>query len=119
MKRIRSALNSRPTPGRRNVQTRVGTFGSRKEAERTLTAWLADLDKGIAIEPMKLRLSDLLRRWLHDEAAARVRPTTLAGYRATIEHHVIPLLEPRAKDVPLWQDGAWLHAPLPTSASAW
>ena len=25
----------------------------------------------------------------------------------------------RVEDVPLWQDGTWLYAPLPTSESAW
>jgi integrase len=64
----------------------------RKEAEKTLTAWLADLDKGVTVEPTKLRMADLLRRWPDDEAAAHVRPTMLAGYRATVEHHIIPAL---------------------------
>ena len=87
---IRVELPPNPRTGKR--QTRVGTFDTRKEAEKTLTAWQADLDKGMAVEPTKLRMAELLRRWLDDEAAARVRLTTLEGYRASVEHHVIPAL---------------------------
>jgi integrase len=81
-----------PDPRTGNRQRRVGTFDTRKEADKTLTAWLADLDKGIAVEPTKLRMADLLGRWLGDEAAARVRPRTLEDYRATVENHVTPAL---------------------------
>jgi hypothetical protein len=46
-------------------------------------------NRGVTIKPTKLKMNDLLRRLLDDEAAARVRPTTPAGYRATVEHDVV------------------------------
>jgi integrase len=81
-----------PNPRTGERKRRVATFGTKREAEKTLTAWLADLDKGVTVTPTKLRMAALLRRWLDDEASAHVRPTTLAGYRSTVETHVIPAL---------------------------
>ena len=63
---------------------------------KTSSAWLADLDKGISVEPTKMAMTELLRRWLDDEAAARVRGTTLAGYRATVENQPDPRTRQRA-----------------------
>jgi integrase len=87
---VRCEMPPDPRTGKR--KRRVATFDTKREADKTLTAWLADLDKGVTVEPTKLRMADLLRRWLDDEAAANVRPTTLEGYRATVENHVIPHL---------------------------
>ncbi len=87
---VRVEMPPDPRTGKR--KTRAGTFDSEKAAEKALTAWLADLDKGVAVEPTKMKMTELLRRWLDDEAAARVRPTTLAGYRLTVETHIIPAL---------------------------
>lgn len=39
-----------------------------------------------------MTVADLLRSWLDDVAAHRVRPTTLAGYRWQCEKYVIPAL---------------------------
>ena len=74
---VRVEMPPDPRTGQRKA--RVGTFDTEKAAEKTLTAWLADLDKGISVEPTRMTMTELLRQWLDDEAAARVRPTTLAG----------------------------------------
>jgi integrase len=87
---VRVEMPPHPRTGKRKA--RVGTFDTEKAAEKTLTAWLADLDKGVTVEPTKMTMTELLRRWLDDEAAARVRSTTLAGYRLTVETHIIPAL---------------------------
>lgn len=87
---VRVEMPPDPRTGKR--KSRAGTFDTEKAAEKTLTAWLADLDKGVTVEPTRMRMTELLRRWLDDEAAARVRPTTLAGYRLTVETHIIPAL---------------------------
>ena len=50
-----------------------------------------------------------------------VQRRRMPGASSQEEHaaHNSGPLEQRVEDVPLWQDGAWLYAPLPTSESAW
>jgi hypothetical protein len=87
---VRVELSPDPAAGAR--RSRVATFSTRKDAEKTLTKWLAEADMGGVVLPSKLTMRDLMRRWLDDEIAARVRPTTLEGYRLTVELHIIPRL---------------------------
>src|SRR5215212_8321379 len=87
---VRVEMPPDPRTGKRKA--RAGTFDTEKAAEKTLTAWLTEFDKGITVEPTRMTMTELLRRWLDDEAAARVRGTTLEGYRATVENHLIPAL---------------------------
>jgi integrase len=81
-----------PDPATRARRSRVETFDTRKDAEKTLTKWLAEGDTGTVVLPGKLTMNDLMRRWLDDEMAARVRPTTLEGYRISVESHIMPRL---------------------------
>jgi integrase len=81
-----------PDPSTGNRRSRVETFYSKKEAEKTLTKWLSEADTGTVALPTKLTIDDLMRRWLDDEMETRVRPTTLEGYRITVETHIIPRL---------------------------
>lgn len=87
---VRVELPNHPASGAR--RSRVETFSTEREAEKALTRWLSEADEGAVVLPSKIVMRDLCRRWLDDEAAAHVRPTTLAGYRATVENHVIPAL---------------------------
>jgi integrase len=87
---VRAELPPDPVSGKR--RSRAGSFRTEKEAERALTKWLSEVDEGTVILPSKITMRDLCRRWLADEAAHRVRPTTLAGYTLTVEKHVIPCL---------------------------
>jgi integrase len=87
---VRVELSPDPATGSR--RSRVETFYTRKEAEKTLTKWLSEADTGGVALPTKLTINDLMRRWLDDEMATRVRPTTLEGYRITVESHIIPRL---------------------------
>ena len=87
---VRVELSPDPATGAR--RSRVETFNTEKEAEKTLTKWLAEADTGTVVLSSKLTMRDLMRRWLDDEMAARVRPTTLEGYRISVETHIIPRL---------------------------
>ena len=87
---VRVEMPADPRTGKR--LSRVGTFDTRKEADKALTAWLAELDRGIVSEPTKLTIADLLSRWLDDEVAPGVRANTLVTYRTTVERHLIPRL---------------------------
>lgn len=64
--------------------------GTKKEAEAKLRELLHQLDTGSFVTPNKLTLGDLLKQWLNDYAAHKVRPRTLEGYQYIIERHLIP-----------------------------
>lgn len=66
--------------GKRRRQWKSFT-GSRRAAEARLNELLADVDAGVYIKPTKATLGAFFERWLSDYAAARVRATTLEGYR--------------------------------------
>jgi integrase len=76
-----------PVTGERRRGT--ATFRTRKEAESREREWLSQIEKGVVVTATKTTLAAHLRAWL-DVVATTVRPTTLAGYRATVEHHLIP-----------------------------
>jgi integrase len=90
---VRAPLPPDPLTGER--RRRAGNVATKGEAERLLTAWLAELDRGEAIDPTTMTVADLLATWLEADAAGRVRATTLADYTATIETHLIPRLGKR------------------------
>jgi integrase len=87
---VRVTIGSDPVTGARRQAGK--TFNSKKEAEKELVRWLNEIDSGTVVLPSKITIRDLCRRWLDDEVAARVRPTTLAGYQLTVEKHIIPRL---------------------------
>jgi integrase len=87
---VRVELPNNPATGER--RSRVETFATEKEAEKTLTKWLSEADEGTVLLPSKIAMRDLAARWLDDEMSGRVRPTTLAGYRLTVEKHIVPRL---------------------------
>src|SRR5215218_3730979 len=87
---VRVELPPNPVTGKR--RSRAGTFRSEKEANKALTKWLSEVDEGTVVLPSKITMRNLCHRWLEDEAAHRLRPTTLAGYTLTVEKHIIPRL---------------------------
>lgn len=87
---VRVELPNDPATGER--RSRAETFATEKEAEKTLTKWLSEADEGTVVLPTKITMRDLAARWLDDEMSGRVRPTTLAGYRLTVERHIVPRL---------------------------
>lgn len=62
--------------------------GTKREAQRVLTALLRERDQGIRIEPSRVTLNDWLDRWLSDIARERVRATTFAEYEALLRRYV-------------------------------
>jgi integrase len=76
-----------PVTGKRRRGTE--TFRTRKEAESREREWLSQIEKGTVVTTTKTTLAAHLRAWL-DLIATTVRPTTLQGYRASVERHLIP-----------------------------
>lgn len=66
--------------------------GRKSDAQRRLTELLASLDQGIYTSPGKVTVAQHLRNWLDDYIRINCSQRTLDGYRAIIEHHLIPAL---------------------------
>lgn len=66
------------------------TYSTLAEAE----TWLAEMRRlrgtGRAVRWSNPTFADFARRWLDEDAALRVRPTTLDRYRSLVELHLVP-----------------------------
>jgi integrase len=74
---------------RQRTETFHGTF---REAQRRAREVQAEIDAGRITDPRDLTLEELVRRWLDQVAALRVKPSTLASYQRNLGQHVLPRL---------------------------
>lgn len=63
---------------------------TKKEAEKELNRIVRELEQGTYVEPAKMTVADLLRRWLRDYAASKVAGSTYERYAGIVEQHLIP-----------------------------
>lgn len=87
---LRAEFPPDPFTHRRRSFSRTVRGGTRKEAEKILTTWLAEIDRHQAVIPDRILLPDLLQRWLEDEAKPRVGPGSFADYESTLRNHIAP-----------------------------
>jgi integrase len=69
---------------------RSKSFKTKREAQAAMTTWLAEIDKGAAVDRSRQTVADLLRYWLDTYARPNVRPKTLQLYEDTIDRHLVP-----------------------------
>ena len=62
--------------------------GSKKDAQKWLTAKLREKDLGQFVEPASMTLNAYLDNWLEDVARIKVRQATFDGYEAKLKVHV-------------------------------
>ncbi len=62
--------------------------GSKKDAQKWLTAKLREKDLGQFIEPASMPLNTFLDKWLEEVARYKVRLATLDGYESKLNVHV-------------------------------
>lgn len=62
--------------------------GTRKDAQKYLTAKLREKDLGVFIEPSAMSLDDFLNRWLEEVAQYKLRARTFETYEALLKRHV-------------------------------
>lgn len=80
--------------GRRKYLNRT-VHGSKKDAQRVLTALLRERDMGILVEPSRQTLNAYLDRWLETAAKPRVSARTLENYAWILDKYVRPALGAR------------------------
>lgn len=66
--------------------------GTKAEAQRRLRELLAQQDKGLLLQPMKVTVGEYLGQWLRDYAVPNTRPRTSESYRVVIRRHLVPAL---------------------------
>ena len=64
--------------------------GTKKDAQRILNEQLNELDNGTYKEIPKMKFSDFSDLWLKSYAEAKVKPSTLVGYKDTIKRLLTP-----------------------------
>ena len=62
--------------------------GTKKDAQKFLTAKLREKDLGIFIEPTSLTLDEFLDRWLETAVKPRVSQRTADGYRFLLKKYI-------------------------------
>jgi len=80
----------RDTTGKRNYQNQKVT-GTKKDAEKVLTAMLRKLDTGELLhEPSRLSVKEYLEHWLETAAKPKLTARTLQDYTGVLERYVYP-----------------------------
>ncbi len=64
--------------------------GTKRDAQRYLTAAKREMDLGVFVEPAAISVSEYLKRWLRDAARPRVSARTADGYEALLKRHIFP-----------------------------
>ncbi len=88
---IRHDLPPDPLTGKRR-QRRETIAGTKREVEQLLARRMAEVARGIDLEPEKVTLTQYLHRWLTDHVDQQLVRSTASSYRAQIRMHIIPTL---------------------------
>jgi len=62
--------------------------GTKKDAQKYLTASLRDKDLGVFVEPATESLETYLKQWLESAARPRLRERTFEGYEWILKHYI-------------------------------
>ncbi len=62
--------------------------GTKRDAERYLTATRREMDLGVFVEPSSMSVKEYLDRWLRDAARPRVSRRTADGYAGLLERYI-------------------------------
>lgn len=87
--RVTVFLGTDPTTGE-TERHRKTIHGTKKDAQRYLTAALRERDLGRFSEPSKLRVNEYLDRWLDDAARPRLAERSLSDYTEILIRYVRP-----------------------------
>lgn len=77
----------RDTSGKQKFHHKT-IHGTKKDADRYLTAARREMDLGVFVEPSAMSLGEYLDRWLRDAARPRVSRRTADGYAGLLERYI-------------------------------
>jgi|GEM_PF-1485757 len=72
--------------------TRTTRCQSRREAEKLLTEFVIEIEKGMYIDPTKLTFADFVERWLKDYDEVSLAPKTLFRYKQILNSRILPAM---------------------------
>ena len=78
-----------PKSGKRTNQT-VGTYRTKREAEKAENAALVERDRGTLLLPDRTTVGELLDRWLEVDVPRAVRPENMVTYEVIVRKHLKP-----------------------------
>lgn len=84
-------FQGRDTNGKRKYFSKA-IHGTKKDAQKYLTAKLREKDLGVFIEPAAMTLNAYLDKWLETAARPRLRERTFEDYRDYLKRYVRPSL---------------------------
>lgn len=87
--RVRIATMDPVTGRRRN--TTIGTYRTKKEAEKAEREALTQQERGTMVDPAKTTVSELLTTWLKAKAST-ISPNSEKDYEIAIRLHIVPAL---------------------------
>jgi integrase len=70
---------------------RSETFTTKRQAQAAIARWQTEIERGTLVDKSNQTVGDFLRYWL-DVYAQHKSANTYAGYRRTVEDHLIPTL---------------------------
>lgn len=76
--------------GRRIKYTKTIQATSRREAEKELAKFVAEVERGLYMEPSRLTFAEFVERWLRDYGESNLAPKTLFRYRQILESRILP-----------------------------
>ena len=79
-----------PATGKRRQRSK--SFKTRREAQAALAAWLADIDKGAAVDRSTKTVAEVMAYWIETHARPRLRAKTVGDYENIIKNHILPEL---------------------------
>lgn len=79
-------------PGTGKVIRRSIYGNTQTEVRKQMNAIIREIDNGTYQAPNKITVSQWMEEWVTDFCANRVKPTTLAAYRAVIKNHINPAI---------------------------
>lgn len=79
----------RDTKGKRKYFNKT-VRGTKKDAQKYLTAKLRGKDLGVFVEPASMALETYLESWLQDVAQLRVRERTFESYKGILNLYILP-----------------------------
>ena len=84
----------RDTNGKRRYFNKT-IHGTKREAQKYLTAALREKDLGIFVEPASMSLNEYLDKWLETAAKPRISESTFHNYESLLKRHICPSLGQR------------------------
>ncbi|WP_261134785.1 N-terminal phage integrase SAM-like domain-containing protein [Bacillus sp. Marseille-Q3570] len=78
--------------GKRIKKTKTVKGKTKREAEKELAKFIAEIESGHYLDPSKLTFSLYAERWMRDYGEKELSPTTLKRYRDFLETRIIPAM---------------------------